>query len=71
MQPIVERILALYEEEKAKRGGKLSKADFAEEIGMTRQAFATLLSQNTNPSYQVLQGIYKKYPHLQLDWYFL
>lgn len=70
MPAINQRILALYQSKVEASEDKYTKSHFAKDLGISRQALNHLINTDSPPSYDTLQRIYKKFPELQLDWYF-
>lgn len=47
---------------------KLSPSKFAEIIGVQRSSISHMLSGRNKPSFDVIQLIIKKFPHISIDW---
>ena len=46
----------------------LSNAEFAEKIGISPSSLSSIFSGRYNPSLDVVLGIHKAYPHININW---
>jgi DNA-binding XRE family transcriptional regulator len=47
---------------------KLTPSVFADEIGVQRSSISHILSGRNKPSFEIIQKIVKKFPHLGYEW---
>ena len=46
----------------------ISKAEFADNIGVARASVSHILNGRNNPSYDFIMGVMQRYPRLNMEW---